>query len=82
MKKYILGGLAWSAFCFWAWIQALFYGFPHTADELMALDPTGYQVAEILQYVIPALWLLAPMVLYAVKTREQEANVAMQEQDK
>ena len=59
MLKMIFIGLAWTLFCFYAWLMCVFAGFP-----------SFYARAGLfLQYAIPIVWFVAPIlvILYTDK---------------
>lgn len=64
--KYVLGGIIWTAACFLIWINAVFFGFPKTHEDLIEMGYSELQLAipEIIATVIPVLWIAAPILLY------------------
>ena len=64
---YILLGLLWSGFCFFVWINAVFYGNWHwTDEELIMHDPVTGRIIVFLADAMPILWLAVPAVIAIV----------------
>lgn len=69
MLKMIFIGLAWTLFCFYAWLMCVFAGFPSDPEEFMRNEPFYARAGLFLQYAIPIVWFVAPIlvILYTDK---------------
>ena len=76
---YILLGLLWSGFCFFVWINAVFYGNWHwTAEELIMHEPVTGRIVVFLANAMPILWIAVPAVIAIVlfvRKRKRSRNL-------